>query len=62
MRTAACSQVSPCPLEPVMDGDDGDPMSSSLVDARHRAVYEYGKAYQSMIDKFMSMRTAQVLL
>ncbi|EER00949.1 hypothetical protein Pmar_PMAR003020 [Perkinsus marinus ATCC 50983] len=46
--------------EPVMDGDDGDPMSSSLVDARHRAVYEYGKAYQSMIDKFMSMRTAQV--
>ncbi|KAF4740028.1 hypothetical protein FOZ63_020742, partial [Perkinsus olseni] len=32
----------------------------SLSGARHRAVYEYGKAYQSMMDKFISMRTAQV--
>ncbi|KAF4666214.1 hypothetical protein FOZ61_010031 [Perkinsus olseni] len=32
----------------------------SLSDARHRAVYEYGKAYQSMMNKFISMRTAQV--
>ncbi|KAF4719452.1 hypothetical protein FOZ62_021767, partial [Perkinsus olseni] len=32
----------------------------SLSGARHRAVYEYGKAYQSMMDKFISMRTAQI--